>query len=255
MSSATGPGASAAARQFLTTHWSLIVAARDRKAPQAREALAELCRAYWYPLYAYVRRHGHSPDEAQDLTQEFFARFLEKDLLGLADRAKGRFRAFLLAACKHFLANERDRANAQKRGGGRLVLPLDFADAEHRYGQEPADTLTPDVLFERRWALTLLDQVLTRLRDESVSADKGEQFDRLKVFLTDRKGTVSYHKVADELGISEGAAKVAVHRLRKRYRELLQQEIARTVDDPGQVEQEIQNLFQALAAGNPRRTL
>src|SRR5207244_7630605 len=145
-----------------------------------REALAELCRGYWYPLYAYVRRHGHPPEESQDLTQEFFTRFLEKDLLGLADRAKGKFRTFLLAACKHFLANERDRANAQKRGGGRLVLPLDFADAEHRYGQEPADTLTPDVLFERRWALTLLDQVLTRLRDESVSADKGEQFDRLK---------------------------------------------------------------------------
>src|SRR5436190_6103694 len=209
MSSAADQSASpAAGRQFLTTHWSLIVAARDRESPHAREALAELCRAYWYPLYACVRRQGYSPDQAQDETQEFFARFLEKDLLGLADRAKGKFRSFLLAACKHFLANERDRANAQKRGGGQQPLPLDFGDAEHRYGQEPADRLTPEILFERRWALTLLDQVLARLRDEMVRADKGEQFDRLKVFLTDRKGTVSYQKIADELGISENAAKV-----------------------------------------------
>src|SRR6267142_4821550 len=142
-SAAESSASAAAARQFRTTHWSLIVAARDRESPHARAALAELCGAYWYPLYAFIRRQGYSPDQAQDQTQEFFARFLEKDLLGLADRAKGKFCAFLLATCKHFLANERDRANAQKRGGGQTIIPLDFRDAEHRYGHEPADNFTP----------------------------------------------------------------------------------------------------------------
>jgi RNA polymerase sigma-70 factor (ECF subfamily) len=213
-----------------------------------------LCHAYWYPLYAFIRRQGFSPEQAQDHTQEFFARFLEKDLLGSADRARGQFRSFLLAACKHFLANERDRARAVKRGGGREPVSLDLQDAEQRYGLEPADELTPERLFERRWALTLLDQVLARLREESVRADKASLFDRLKGFLTGHADAKPYRQVAEELGMTEGAVKVAVHRLRNRYRELLQEEIARTVDDPAQVEDEIRSLFQALA-GKSRRTL
>src|SRR5436309_2659860 len=157
-----------AAGRFATTHWSLVVAAQDRGSPQAKEALSGLCGSYWYPLYAFIRRQGHSADKAQDLTQEFFARLLEKDFLAAVDREKGKFRSFLLAACKHFLANERDRVRAQKRGGGRQGLSLDFNSADRRYGLEPAHTLTPERLFERRWALTLLDQVLARPRLESV---------------------------------------------------------------------------------------
>jgi len=234
-----------ASSNFATTHWTLIVAARDRAAPQAQEALAALCDAYWYPLYAFIRRRGHSADEAQDLTQEFFARLLEKDFLAVVDRAKGKFRSFLLAACQHFLANERDRANAQKRGGGRTHVSLDFHGAEDRYGLEPGHTLTPEKLFERRWALTLLDQVLLRLKDEFDRAEKGVLFDRLKGFLPGT-GDASYGDLAVELDMSEGALRVAVHRLRQRYRELLRETIASTVDDPDQVEDEIRSLFAAL---------
>jgi RNA polymerase sigma-70 factor (ECF subfamily) len=238
----------APAGRFATTQWSLVLAARDQAAPWAREALAALCRAYWYPLYAFVRRQGYGADQAQDLTQEFFARLLEKDFLQVVDREKGKFRSFLLAACKHFLANERDRANARKRGGGRTCLPLDFGAAEGRYGLEPAHALTPEKLFARRWALTLLDQVLAQLREEFLRAGKGPLFERLKVFLAGEKGTPSYDQVARELGSTEGAVRVSVHRLRKRYRELLCAEIARTVHDPGQIGDEIRDLFTALGS-------
>ena len=248
--SPTGPPGDAAlgaSCQFATTHWSLIVAARDRDAPEAREALAALCRTYWYPLYAYIRRQGYSWDQAQDLTQEFFARLLEKDALGLVDREKGRFRSFLIAACRHFLANERDRARARKHGGGRTFVPLDLDAAEKRFGLEPAHTLTPDKDFERRWALALLDQVLARLRVEFQDADRADLFDRLKGFLLKETGTdLPYSRAAEELGMTVGTIKVAVHRLRRRYRELLREEITRTVHDPGQVEEEIRNLFLAL---------
>jgi RNA polymerase sigma-70 factor (ECF subfamily) len=236
------------AGRFATTRWSLIVAARDRDSPQARAALAELCSAYWYPLYAFIRRQGHRADEAQDLTQELFTRLLETDFLGSVDRAKGKFRSFLLACCKHFLANQRDRANAQKRGGDRELISVDFNLAESRYGLEPAHTLTPDKLFERRWALTLLDQVLTRLRDEFIQAGRGKLFDHLKVFLTGEKSKHPYSQVAQELRMSEGTIKVTVHRLRRRYRELLREEIGRTVDDPGQVEDELRELFAVLSS-------
>ncbi len=233
--------------RFATTHWSLIAAARDGSASQARAALAALCAAYWYPLYAFIRRQGHNADEAQDLTQGFFARLLEKDFLAAIDRDKGRFRSFLLAACKHFLANEHDRAHAQKRGGGREPLSLDFHTAEGRYGLEPADTLTPERLFDRQWALTLLDQVLARLRTEFRQADKAALFERLKGFLMGEKSTTPYAQLAAELGMTEGAVKVAVHRLRRRYRDLLQEEIGRTVRDPAEVKEEIADLFAALA--------
>lgn len=240
------PDPVSAGERFATTHWSLIVAAQDRGAPEAGAALAELCRAYWYPLYAFIRREGHSADDAQDVTQEFFARLLEKDYLATVDRARGKFRSFLLAACRHFLSNERDRVRAQKRGGGRHALSLDFPGAEQRYSREPAHDLTPEKLFERRWALTLLDQVLARLREEFVRSEKAALFHRLKGFLMGQKDAGRYRQIAEELGMSEGAVKVTVHRLRKRYRELLQEEISRTVHDPGQVEEEIRDLFVAL---------
>jgi RNA polymerase sigma-70 factor (ECF subfamily) len=233
--------------QFATTHWSLVLAARDRAEPGADDALASLCGLYWYPLYAYVRRRGRGPEDAHDLTQGFFARLLEKDFLAGVDRGKGKFRSFLLASCNHFLANEHDRARAKKRGGGRPVLSLDAADAEGRYRAEPADALSPEKLFERRWAVALLQQVMSRLRDEFEAKGKGRLFDRLRGSLVGEKGT-GHRAAADELGLSEGAVKVAVHRLRQRYRELLHEEIARTVAAPDEVEEEIRSLFAALGS-------
>jgi RNA polymerase sigma-70 factor (ECF subfamily) len=226
----------------------VVLAAGDPASPQAHEALATLCQTYWYPLYSYVRRQGHDPDHAQDLTQEFFARLLEKDFLGQIDRERGRFRSFLLAACKHFLANERDRARAQKRGGGRQPLSLDLRTAEDRYRLEPAHTATPDRLFERRWAITLLTEVLNQLRTEFAGTDRGPWFDRLKAFLTGEKAETSYQQTAAELGMTVGAVKVAVHRLRRRYRELLREEIARTMNAQDDVDEEIRHLFTALGS-------
>jgi RNA polymerase sigma-70 factor (ECF subfamily) len=204
---------------------------------------------YWYPLYAYVRSRGHSHDRAQDLTQEFFATLLEKDGLAAVEQGKGRFRSFLLAACQHFLANQHDREQAQKRGGGRQFVPIDFQGAEGRYRHEPAHGETPERLFERRWALALLERVLARLRAEYEASGRGRLFERLKARLTGGDAGVPHAEAAEELGLSEGAVKVAVHRMRKRYRELLREEIAQTLDDPGQVEDEIRSLFAALGAG------
>jgi DNA-directed RNA polymerase specialized sigma24 family protein len=233
---------------FATTHWTIIATARDGDAAAARAALAELCRTYWYPLYAFIRRKGHAADEAQDLTQEFFARLLERDFLGAVDRSKGKFRSFLLAACQHFLANEHDRANAQKRGGGRFHYSLELHDAEALYTREPIHMLTPEKLFERRWALTLLNDVLLRLKAEFDQAQKGPLFDRLKTFLTQPADSAPYRDLAAELQMSEGALRVAVHRLRQRYRELLEATIAQTVETPEQVQEEIRSLFAALAS-------
>jgi RNA polymerase sigma-70 factor (ECF subfamily) len=235
------------AARFATTHWSLVLAARDRAEPGAADALGSLCALYWYPLYAYVRRGGYGADEAHDLTQEFFARLLEKDFLAGVDRGKGKFRSFLLAACKHFLANERDRDRARKRGGGRPILSLDAAGADSRYRAEPADELTPEKLFERRWALALLEGILHRLRLEHAVRGKGEVFDRLRGFLVGERQPGGYTGAAADLGLTEGAIKVAVHRLRQRYRELLREEIGRTVHDPGSIDEEVRALFAALA--------
>jgi RNA polymerase sigma-70 factor (ECF subfamily) len=232
--------------EFATTHWSLVLAAGDRESPQAEEALATLCRAYWFPLYAYVRRQGFSPEQAEDLTQEFFARLLEKEFLRTVDREKGRFRAYLMACLRHFLANERNRPRAQKRGGNRQILSLDFPAAEMRYGLEPAHELTPERLYERQWALALLDQVLNRLQDESVRAGHGRLFEALKVFLTGESPALSHEERAAALGLSVGAVKVAVHRLRRRYRELLREEIGRLVGDPSEIDEEIRALFAIL---------
>ncbi len=234
--------------RFATTHWSLVLAARARAEPGAEEALASLCHAYWYPLYAYIRRRGRGADEARDLTQEFFARLLEKDFLGQADRTKGRFRSFLLAACGHFLANEHDRARAAKRGGGRRPLSLDGRDAEDRYRVEPADILTPERLFERRWALTLLEEVLARLRADFAARGKERLFDLLRGTLVGERDAPPYREVARRLGMTEGAVKVAVHRLRQQYRDLLREEIGRTVESPEQIDDEIRDLFAALGS-------
>jgi RNA polymerase sigma-70 factor (ECF subfamily) len=236
----------AAPAQFATTHWTLVAAARDGAAPEARAALAELCRVYWYPLYAFIRRKGHDADAAQDLTQGFFARLLEKDFLAAVDRARGKFRSFLMAACQHFLANEADRQRAQKRGGGVPHLPLEFQQAEERYTREPAHALTAEKLFERRWATTLLEDVLTRLGEEFRADGKGELYDRLKTFLVPADRPAACAEVAAELGMTEGAVRVAVHRLRGRYRALLEAAIARTVETPDQVQDEVRCLFAAL---------
>jgi RNA polymerase sigma-70 factor (ECF subfamily) len=232
---------------FGLTHWSVVLAAGKVDSPHAHEALEKLCQTYWPPIYAFVRRQGYNPHDAQDLTQGFFARLLEKNSFADADRSKGRFRSFLLGALKHFLANEWDRANAQKRGGGRTIVPIDVESAETSCGFEPADTLTAEKVFERRWALTLLDQVLRRLRQEYTDDGKEHVFDQLKQTLTEASRSVPYAEIAARLNTTEGAIKVAVHRLRQRYRELLRSEIGGTVASPDQVDDEIRNLFSALA--------
>ena len=234
-------------RVFVTTHWSVVLTAGGDDTPNARNALEKLCRAYWFPIYAFVRRQGHGPHDAQDLTQEFFARLLEKNYLADANPAKGRFRSFLLASLKHFLANEWDKTRAQKRGGGQILIPIDVAAAETSCGIESADHLTAEKIFERRWALTLLDHVLRRLRAEYVRDGRENLFEQLKPTLTEASRSVRYAEIAARLGTTEGAVKVAVHRLRQRYREVLRAEIADTVASPGEVEDEIRNLFAALA--------
>lgn len=230
---------------FAATRWTLVLsAARGSQTPRAAAAMAELCRVYWYPLYAFIRRRGHAAPEAEDLTQEFFARLLEKHFLGDVDREKGRFRTFLLMAVKRFLANEYDRAQAQKRGGGQSIVPWE-TDWEGRYLQEPVDTMTPERLFAQQWALTLLDQVLGRLRAESRAAGKAALFDALKDHLAG-SGEETYAVTAARLGMSEGAVKVTVHRLRRRYRELLREEISHTVAGPDEVQEEIRYLLSCL---------
>lgn len=232
---------------FVTTHWSIVLAAGRSDTTHARDALEKLCRTYWPPIYAFVRRQGHAPHDAQDLTQEFFARLLEKHYLGDVDRAKGKFRSFLLASLKHFLANEWDKVRAQKRGGGVIFIPIDARTAEPQYGIEPVHELTADKIFERRWAVTLLDQVLHRLSEEYRGGGKAKLFEELKFTLTGASRSVPYAEVAARLHQTEGAVKVAVHRLRVRYRALLRAEIAVTVASQDEVEDEIRNLFAALA--------
>ena len=202
---------------------------------------------YWFPLYAYMRRHGYKTHEAEDYTQAFFARLLEKDGLRLADPKLGRFRSFLLTALKNFLVNELRRMRAQKRGGGRKILSLDLASAEGKYALEPSRQLSPEKLFDRSWALTVLAQAMDKLQAESAGKNRQKLFNRLRVYLTAETSSVPYHDVADQLGMTEGAVKVAVHRMRRRYRELLRGEIAQTVSTEDQIDQEIRDLFAALA--------
>jgi DNA-directed RNA polymerase specialized sigma24 family protein len=232
--------------RFATTSWTIVAAAQGPLSDVAHDALAALCNSYWFPLYAFIRRQGYLSDQAEDLTQEFFTQLLEKDLLAGVDSNKGKFRSFLLAACAHFLSNQRDKAKAVKRGGKCRFVTLDFAAAEHRYGKEPSHQLTPEKLFARRWALTLLDQVLARLRDDFVARGKAGLFDSLRVCLLGDKDMDPAGHMANEMGMTPGAVRVAVHRMRQQFRELLREEIVRTVDNPEHVDDEIRDLFAAL---------
>lgn len=239
--------ATASAMQFTTTHWSLVLAAGDYDSEVARDALARLCTAYWVPVFAFVRRQGYPVEDAQDLTQAFFARVLEKNDFAAADRSRGRFRTFLLTACQHFLSNERDRERALKRGGGSVPLSIDAATAEARYASAMAHEETPERLYERQWAMALLASVLRELGGEFAASGSERLFERLSPFLTFDAGGDPYASVAEELGMTVGAVKVAVHRLRKRYRNLLRARVADTVAAKEEVDDEIRHLLQSLA--------
>ncbi len=230
---------------FATTHWSVVLAAGNLHSPHSAQALETLCRTYWYPLYAFVRRQGCSPEDAQDLTQGFFARLLEKHYLGQVEPQKGKFRCFLLAAMRHFLSDQRDREHTVKRGGGLAHLSLDAQDAEARYRLEPVDRLDAERIYERRWAMTLLDRALSRLRDETIAVGKAETFESLQDFVAG-ESEVSCGEVAARLGLTESAVKSLLHRLRVRYRALVREEIAQTVADPAEVDAEIRHLIAAV---------
>lgn len=239
--------------RFATTRWSLVLQAKERPHVGANDALADLCQAYWYPIYALFRRKSRNRHEAQDLTQSFFAKLLEKAFLDRVDPARGRFRSFLLAAVNHFFANECDRQNAVKRGGGQVIVSLnatafDWKSGESRYQMEPEHHLTPEREFERQWALAVLDRVLKRLRDEYIDLGKLSLFETLQPYLSADRGQARYVDAAEKLGATESAVRVATHRLRKRYRDLLRNEIAQTVANPSEVEDELQQLFIALSS-------
>ena len=233
---------------FPTTHWSVVLAAGEHDSPKAADALEKLCGTYWYPLYAYIRRKGSNSHDAQDLTQGFFAHLFERNSLERVAREKGKFRSFLLASLNYFLADERDRARAQKRGGGREVLSFDAQKAEERYRLEPVDERSPEKIFERRWAMMLLDQVLSRLAQEFTDAGKRELFQRLQPFLVEGTGENTYAEVAREAGITEEALKKAVQRMRRRYHQLFREEIAQTVASSGEVEEELRHLCAVLGS-------
>jgi len=232
---------------FATTHWSVVLLAGQEDTPEAASALERLCRIYWYPLYAYARRQGYTPPDGEDLTQQFFAGFLEKKYFGLANPDRGRFRSFLLASFKHFLANEYHRSHAAKRGGGARVISWDAADTEERYRLEPASETTPDRLFDRTWVITLLEKVMKELQQEYVLAGKGSVFDGLQVFLSGDKSEATYARVGERLQMTESAVKMAVSRLRQRYGARLRGEIANTVAGPAAVEEELRHLFSTLS--------
>jgi RNA polymerase sigma-70 factor (ECF subfamily) len=232
---------------FVTTRWTVVLSARDPLSPHAATALETLCRAYWFPLYAYARRRGHAPADAEDLTQEFFGQLLAHNWVARADPHKGRFRSFLLMAMSRFLANEWDKAHTLKRGRQVRLVPLPLDTAETRYTREPADTFTPEQAFEKQWALTLLEEVLRHLRADYEKDGKVGLFDVLKPCLVGSRETQPYAELATGLGMSEGAVKVAVCRLRERYRERLKEEIAHTVASPAEVDAELRHLFRVLA--------
>jgi RNA polymerase sigma factor (sigma-70 family) len=231
---------------FAATRWTVVMtAARGSDPSCAAVALTELCRTYWYPLYAFLRRRGHEMHEAEDLTQAFFTNLLARDFLANIDQQKGMFRSFLLASLKHFLSDERDRASAQKRGGGQPTISLDGLDAESRYQLEPATDLSPEKIYEKQWALSVLERVLSRLNDESIAAGKQALFEALQKTLIDSQAD-RYADIAQELGMTEGAIKSAAHRIRRRYRAILIEEISQTVADPGLVDDEIRYLMSCL---------
>jgi len=236
-----------AASVFATTHWSVVLEAGQEDSPHASEAMAHLCRTYWYPLYAYIRRRGCHAADAQDLTQEFFSRLLQKNYPSQADRAKGKFRSFLLLTLNHFLADEHAKATAQKRGGGQILISLDEEAPEDRYRLEPADALSPEKLFERRWAQTLLHQALVRLRTEFAQQGKADIYEVLKAFEPGEQNTLTYVEAAGRLGVSESAIKSMIHRLRQRHAELVREEIAHTVSTAAEVDDELRYLIAVIS--------
>ena len=232
---------------FATTRWSLVLAATQSDTAQAGDALAKLCQTYWFPLYAYVRRQGHSAPDAQDLTQGFFERLLERRWVADADRERGRFRTFLLTAMSRFLAGDWNKSRTQKRGGGAVHIPIELDTAEERYGHEPVERRTPEQDFDRRWALTLLDTALQRMRTDYDREGKGDLFAALYPCMVGDRDCPAYVGLAAKLGMNEGAVRVAVHRMRKAYRRLLREEIAQTITADGDVDDELHHLFAALA--------
>jgi RNA polymerase sigma factor (sigma-70 family) len=242
------------AGQFHTTRWTLVMASARDQSQTGRAALAVLCEIYWYPLYAFARRRGHSPPDAQDFTQGFFLHILEHRALSGVDRLKGKFRSFLLTCFQNYLSGEAQRANALKRGGKYLLISLDLGTAEQRYRLEPADNLTPEKIFEARWALTLLDHAKTVLRQEYVARGKESVFDTLKAFvgIGESRSEASYEEAAKALGVGVGTVKTLIHRLRERYLAAVREEVARTVSNPAEIEGEIRALCNALIAAEGR---
>ena len=239
-----------AMENFQSTHWSLVLAANQGDSPQAQEALGRLCRAYWYPLYAFIRRRGHDAEPAKDLTQEFFCRLLARQYLRVADRERGRFRTFLLSCLEHFLSNEHKKENALKRGGQFTFVPLEEAFAEERYQAEPADEMSPDKLLDRRWALTVLEMSLERLKKEYFEAGKAAHFEALQANLSGAKeAPLSYAEIGAQLGMTESAARQAASRMRARFGDVLRQSVAQTVAGPRDLEAELGHLRAALGGG------
>ncbi|SPE58942.1 RNA polymerase, sigma-24 subunit, ECF subfamily [Verrucomicrobia bacterium] len=234
---------------FVTTQWSVVLAAKDKSSPECAQALETLCQAYWYPLYAFVRSSGYSPPDAQDLTQGFFAQLLAKDFLRLVEPEKGRFRTFLKMALKRFLAHEWERVRAEKRGGGQVCLSFDTAMAEELFQGDRTDTLDPDQIYDRRWALTLLGEVLSRLDSDHSGAVKATELALLKLYLTSERGSIPYAQIAATLQTTEGAARVALHRLRRRFRQLFREVISETVSMPSEVEEELRYVISVLSRG------
>jgi RNA polymerase sigma-70 factor (ECF subfamily) len=234
------------AARFHTTHWSVVLAAHADDPARARDALEQLCTVYWYPLYAFLRRRGHQPADAEDLVQGFIEHLLERQFFQAANPDKGRFRSYLLTSLNHFLADEADRTGRLKRGAGRLLISLDAVVAERRYALEPADPCDPEQLFERRWALTLLDTVLQRLEAEAAESGRANLFRQIKGVLLGDRSAVPYAELGPQLGLSEAALTMTVHRLRRRYRELVREEIAHTVSSPVEIDEEMRHLFQVL---------
>ena len=232
--------------KIATTQWSQVLAARDGSDSEAHRALESLCRTYWQPLYAYIRHQGSDPDAARDLTQAFFAELLETEFLADVDPSKGRFRSFLLASLRHFLSHERDRARALKRGGGSPTLSIDVESGESSYASRPAQEMSPADVFERRWAMTVLDRALDRLRLEARDSGDETQLEQLQQYLTSAESQASYRQAAAALGISEGAVATAVHRLRKRYGQCLRAEIVELVVDPADVDNELRHILRAV---------
>jgi len=235
------------AQIFPSTHWSVVLAAGADNLARAREALEQLCAAYWYPLYCFLRRRGHQPADAEDLVQGFIAHLLEGRFFQAADPDKGRFRSYLLASLKHFVADAAAWSGRQKRGDGRPLLSLDVMQAERRYAQEPIDPGNPEQFYERRWALTLLENVLRRLETEATESGRADLFCQVKSVLLGDRGEVTYAELAPQLGLSEAALTVTVYRLRRRYRELVREEIAQTVSRPVEIDEEMRHLFRVLA--------